>query len=75
MRRMILFPNDEAFLQFPKDFFSLIFVAAVLLLGNDENTKFLFCQKSFHMMEIRCNQSYRRHLLLQETKARINSYV
>ena len=36
----------------------------VLLVDNDENTKLIICRKSFHQREMRCNPSYRRHLLL-----------
>ena len=45
------------------------------MADNDENTNFLFCRKSFHLNELRCNQSYRRRLFLHEPKTRINSYV
>ena len=44
----------------------------LIMMIHDE---FLFSRNSFHLRETRCNQSYRRHLLLQETKSRINSYV
>ena len=46
-----------------------------LLADDDENTKFLFCRNSFHLKEMRCNQSYCRHLLLQKTKTGIYSYA
>ena len=48
--------DPVSIMQLPKIFF-FIFVASFLLVGNDENTKFSFCQKGFHLMEIRCNQS------------------
>ena len=50
-----------------------IFIAAVLLVDNDDNRKFR--RKSSHSNETRCNSSYRRHQCLQETKTKINSYV
>ena len=58
----------------PKIIFQIC-IAAVLLVENDEKIKFLFYRKSFHWKEMRCKQSHRRHLLLQETKTRISSYV
>ena len=59
---------------FIKRFFK-IFIAVVLLVDNDDNRKFLFCRKTFHLKESRCNLSYRWHLCLQKAKTRINSYV
>ena len=56
-------------------FFFKICIAAVVLVDNDENTKFFLYRKSFYLKEMRCIQSYRWHLLSQETKTRINSYV
>ena len=59
---MIYFSNDEECRPIldnaiTEGFFFWIFIAAGLLVGNDENTKFLFCRKSFKLMELRCNQS------------------
>ena len=50
-------------------------IAAVLLVDNGKDTKFLFLLKKFHLKENRYNQSYNRYLCLQETKTRINSYI
>ena len=52
-----------------------IFIAAVLLVNNEESTKFLFCRKSFHSKEMKFYQLYRRHPFLQEMKSRISSHV
>ena len=43
---------------------------AILVVDNYENTKFLFCRKSFRLKEMRCNQSYLRLLFLQKTNHR-----
>ena len=51
----------------PKMFCNLS-IAAVLLVDNDLNAIFLFAKKKDPLEDIRCNQSYRRRLFLQETK-------
>ena len=48
--------DPVSLVQSPKNF-KKIFIDAVLLVGNDENTNFLFCRKSFYLIEMRCNQS------------------
>ena len=51
------------------------YIADVLLVDNDENAKFLFHRWSFRLKETRYNQSYHRHVFLQEMKTRINYCV
>ena len=48
--------DPGSIMQSSKDFFR-IFIAAVLLVDNDQNPKFLFCRKKFHLMEMKCNRS------------------